>query len=113
MMAETDESAVRARLEALLAELDAGDALGRGGQEPVALDQQAMGRLSRQDALLSQSMARATQARRDIERRRMRAALVRLEAGEYGYCEECGEAIAPKRLALDPAAVRCVGCAAG
>ncbi|MFP4303641.1 TraR/DksA family transcriptional regulator [Rhodosalinus sp.] len=108
MMAETDESAVRARLQSTLSELDAGDAPGRGGQDTVALDQQAMGQLSRQDALLSQSMARATQARRDIEQR-LRAARARLDAGDYGSCEE----IAPKRLALDPTAARCVGCAAG
>ncbi|REC58888.1 TraR/DksA family transcriptional regulator [Rhodosalinus sediminis] len=109
----TDTAAVRARLEAALAELDAGDDRGQSGQETVALDQQAMGRLSRQDALLSQSMARATQARRDAERRRLTAALARLEEGEYGYCEDCGEPIAPKRLDLDPAATRCVSCAAG
>lgn len=109
----TDTEAVRARLEALLAELDAGDARGRGGQQTVALDQQAVGRLSRQDALMSQSMARATQARRDAERRRLTAALARLEEGEYGFCEACGEPIAPRRLELDPAAARCVGCAAG
>jgi DnaK suppressor protein len=72
----------------------------------VALDQQAVGRLSRQDALMSQSMARATQARRDAERRRLTAALARLEDGEYGYCEACGEPIAPRRLELDPAAAR-------
>ncbi|WP_372891539.1 TraR/DksA family transcriptional regulator [Rhodosalinus sp.] len=109
----TDTAAVRARLEAALAELDAGDARGQSGQETVALDQQAMGRLSRQDALLSQSMARATQARRDAERRRLTAALARLEEGDYGYCEDCGEPIAPRRLDLDPAATRCVSCAAG
>ena len=111
-MNRQDAETVRARLEALLRDLDAGDALGAGGQATVELDQQAMGRLSRQDALMGQSMARAGQARRDVERRRLRAALARLEAGDYGDCELCGEAIAPRRLELDPAAARCVDCAA-
>lgn len=40
------------------------------------------------------------------------AALQRLEQGRYGLCADCGEAIAPARLALSPIASRCVACAA-
>jgi len=38
-------------------------------------------------------------------------ALARVEAGSYGRCEACGEAIAPERLAVRPAATHCIGCA--
>ncbi|EPX81953.1 TraR/DksA family transcriptional regulator [Salipiger mucosus] len=103
----------RERIAARLEELGAEDALGRDGQSTVELDQQAVGRLSRQDALLSQSMARATQARRDAERRALLAALARIEADEFGWCDDCGEAIPPRRLELDPTATRCVSCASG
>ena len=37
-------------------------------------------------------------------------ALARLERGEYGYCFECGEEIAEKRLRALPFAVRCKDC---
>src|SRR5262249_41601305 len=37
-------------------------------------------------------------------------ALVRLEQGDYGYCFECGEEIAEKRLRALPFAVRCKDC---
>jgi DnaK suppressor protein len=37
-------------------------------------------------------------------------ALVRLELGNYGYCFECGEEIAEKRLRALPFAVRCKDC---
>src|SRR6187431_3713545 len=37
-------------------------------------------------------------------------ALVRLEHGNYGYCFECGEEIAEKRLRALPFAVRCKDC---
>lgn len=107
------QTVFRARIVERLAELDAEDARGRAGQATVTLDQQAIGRLSRQDALQLQAMARATQARREIERQRLRAALARLDEGEFGYCEDCGEAIAEVRLALDPALTRCISCAAG
>ncbi|WP_300438706.1 TraR/DksA C4-type zinc finger protein [uncultured Mameliella sp.] len=111
-----DESATR-RFQTLirhrLAALDEEDALGRDGQSTVELDQQAVGRLSRQDALLNQSMAKATQARRDAQRRVLNAALARIEDRDFGYCGDCGEEIAVKRLELDPTARRCISCASG
>ena len=41
---------------------------------------------------------------------RLREALVRLEAGEYGYCAECEDEISSKRLQALPFAVRCTAC---
>jgi RNA polymerase-binding protein DksA len=38
-------------------------------------------------------------------------ALRRLDEGGYGYCEGCGQPIAPERLAARPTATRCVACA--
>jgi DnaK suppressor protein len=37
-------------------------------------------------------------------------ALERLEQGGYGWCEGCGEPIAPARLAVYPSATLCVAC---
>jgi DnaK suppressor protein len=37
-------------------------------------------------------------------------ALSRLDQGDYGYCFECGEEIAEKRLRALPFAVRCKDC---
>src|SRR5215813_1679014 len=37
-------------------------------------------------------------------------ALERLRGGEYGVCEECGEAIAPARLRAMPEVTTCVRC---
>ncbi len=37
-------------------------------------------------------------------------ALERLEEGEYGICEECGENIAPARLRAMPEVTTCVRC---
>src|SRR5215831_1194539 len=37
-------------------------------------------------------------------------ALLRLERGDYGFCYECGEEIAEKRLRALPFAVRCKDC---
>jgi len=102
-----------AALHARLAALDAEDAAGAQGQQTVALDQQAVGRLSRMDALQNQAMAQATARRRGAERQRIMAALARVAEGEYGYCTTCGDAIAPARLATDPAIAVCVACMRG
>ena len=100
---------IRSRLR----ELQDEDALGQEGQAIVELDQQAVGRLSRMDALQNQAMANAQQARRDVEKRQLIAALARMEEGEYGYCEDCGEDIPVKRLELNLVAAKCVKCASG
>jgi RNA polymerase-binding transcription factor DksA len=41
---------------------------------------------------------------------RIVAAIERLDAGEYGVCVECGEAIAPARLGVMPEVTTCVRC---
>ncbi len=112
-MDEAKLATFRDLIRARLAELENEEALGREGQAVVELDQQAVGRLSRMDALQNQAMAKAGKARRGVETERLRAALARIEAGEFGYCEDCGEPIVEGRLRLDPATLRCVSCAAG
>jgi DnaK suppressor protein len=37
-------------------------------------------------------------------------ALVRLDVGEYGYCQGCGDSIAPNRLRSVPWTPYCLGC---
>jgi DnaK suppressor protein len=56
-------------------------------------------------------MAQALEARRQGRLRRIEAALQRLDAGDFGFCEECGDEIPVKRLDIDPATERCVDCA--
>lgn len=106
-----DPDAVRQRLLALRAELIALSEGGREDRKPVELDQQSVGRLSRLDSMQVQAMAMAANARRSQEVRRIDAALIRLEAGDYGWCVECGEEIAARRIESDPAVPRCAECA--
>ncbi len=37
-------------------------------------------------------------------------ALMRMKKGKYGVCEECGQAIDPARLKVDPSATLCLDC---
>ena len=77
----------------------------------VELDQTRVGRVSRMDALQAQAMSKESNRRRGEELARIEAALRRIDEEEYGWCHECGEAIAPARLEIDPAAPLCIGCA--
>jgi DnaK suppressor protein len=103
------EERLHAELETLAADGD----LGAEERATVVLDQQAVGRLSRMDAMQRQAMAEA-RARRIVARRaRIEAALGRIRDGEFGWCAECGEEIAEARLNLDPAVPTCIRCARG
>lgn len=102
---------MEARLRARLRELADEDAAAADHTAPVALDQEAVGRLSRMDALQVQAMALAARDRRAAERRRIEAALIRLHTDEFGWCRDCGEEIAEMRLLNDPTVTRCIHCA--
>ena len=92
-------------------ELKALDADGASWRDTVELDQQSVGRLSRMDAMQQQEMAQAEARRRTNDLARIEIALKRIAEDEYGWCGECGEPIAFKRLEIDPMAARCIGCA--
>jgi DnaK suppressor protein len=83
----------------------------KSNSAPVKLDQTSVGRLSRMDAIQGQAMAEEVKRRREIEMKRITAALKRIKEDEYGYCIKCGEEISPKRLDLDPSVSLCNQCA--
>ena len=77
----------------------------------VELDQTRVGRLSRMDALQDQAMSQERARRREIQLHKIASALKRIEHDDYGYCAECGEDIAFRRLVFDPATTLCIDCA--
>ncbi len=107
---------LKAYRDALLAErtqLANEDAASAEDRDTVTLDQQSVGRLSRMDAMQRQAMAHATMRRRAARGARIDAALRRIDEGEFGFCQNCGEDIAQERLDLDPSVPTCVSCATG
>ena len=111
MARESKLKAAKQRLTEKQRDLKAIAESSRESRKPVELDQSRVGRLSRMDALQDQAMALETERRREIELRRIDAALARVDAGDYGYCLTCGEEIEPKRLEFDPATPVCIDCA--
>lgn len=97
----------RKALETRLAELG-----GRLRSIEAELDQPAdrdweEAAIEREDDEVLESMGEA--GLHEIEM--IRAALGRIEAGEYGYCMKCGEKISDERLDVVPATPFCRNCA--
>ena len=83
---------------------------GRAAAGTVKLDQSSVGRLSRMDALQAQAMHQEAARRREQQLRAIEIALAKIESGDYGYCDECGEEIAEQRLLINPTVAFCISC---
>ena len=78
--------------------------------QPVTLDQQSVGRVSRIDAIQQQQMAVANHEQKQNLLKRVAAVLRKIEADEYGFCRQCGEPIGFARLQVQPFAPNCLDC---
>ena len=101
----------RRRLEEQVAQLEEEIAIGGEAAKPTQLDQSAVGRLSRMDAIQGQAISAEAQRRRKLSLTRARSALARIGADAFGDCLDCGEPIPERRLEHDPATTLCVECA--
>lgn len=110
-MSPADLPGWRQRIEQQIVELTVLSEESAESQAPVELDQTRQGRLSRMDAMQGQAMAQATNARRLRQIAALKAALARIDNGEFGECLECGEPIAEARLKSNPAITLCIDCA--
>ncbi len=108
---DLDITALKADLLKRQEELARLSTISKDSRAPVELDQTTQGRLSRQDALIQQEMAKETDRRRQIDGQRIAAALKRMESDDYGYCVTCDEEISEARLKLDPSLATCIDCA--
>jgi DnaK suppressor protein len=84
-----------------------------GNGRPPELDQSAVGRLSRIEALQNQGMTQNLQERERLQLEQVMDALKRLEAGTFGYCTDCRGPIRFDRLLVFPEALNCTSCGSG
>lgn len=80
--------------------------------QTVHLDQAAVGRLSRVDALQAQKMAQAQKRRNELRMKQVLVALRAVDDEVYGDCKVCGEPIGYARLKARPESPACVTCMA-
>ncbi len=108
---EINNDTFKEKLLKLREELIASDEASRDSTKAVMLDQSAVGRLSRMDAMQGQALSLEVKRRRAIRLDRIAGALQRIENDNFGDCLKCDEAIPLKRLNFDPTAFLCVQCA--
>lgn len=77
---------------------------------PVKLDQTAVGRLSRMDALQNQHLTKNLEERGEIRLALLEQAVKRLDAGTFGLCAECGSEVEFERLLIVPETPVCGSC---
>ena len=104
---------IRAQLVEKLSELDRALELTNDHAQTVVLDQTAVGRVSRVEALQDQQLGLAHQRQIAVEILLVKKALRKLDTGEYGLCERCDEDIPAARLQLIPECECCVVCLSG
>lgn len=79
--------------------------------QPIS-PENAIGRVSRMDAINNKSVMEAALRSAKMELDAMQSALRKLQANsEFGLCERCGSQIPFQRLALMPGSTKCVHCA--
>lgn len=96
------ELLLQMKADAQISEEDIANALTQPEHEADELD-------------IASSDSQSALANRLLERknsyiRRIDVALLKIEEGTYGECEDCGQMIAPKRLMARPMALLCVLC---
>ncbi|SFC21236.1 transcriptional regulator, TraR/DksA family [Marinospirillum celere] len=110
-MQASELQAFQKQLEELVTQLRSEIAEEDDQAATVTLDQSRVGRLSRMDALQGQQMALEARRRRERQLKAALVALRKIESGDFGECDACGEPINPKRLAFDPTVTLCIDCA--
>lgn len=101
---------LRVELERQLRRLRRSAKITREAARPVELDQTAVGRLSRMDAMQNQHLTRNLQEREEMRLEALREALERIGTDTYGVCTACGMAISFDRLSVVPEAKDCGKC---
>ena len=80
---------------------------------PVQLDQGAVGRVSRIDAIQNQQMSASAYGRDQVRYAALIQARDRMEKGTYGTCLRCGKPIPVGRLLVMPESQNCAACGGG
>lgn len=78
--------------------------------KPIA-PENAIGRLTRMDAINNKSVNEATLRRNRMKLKRLETALNKINSPDFGDCKRCKRAIQPKRLMLMPESTLCIRCA--
>lgn len=110
VMDKTQRAALKEKIEAALQKTKTEVAQLEEATKPIA-PENAIGRVSRMDAINNKGVSEA--ALRSAKRKltNLEIALGKIDAEDFGICEQCKRPIRPARLMYMPESTRCVRCA--
>ena len=111
-MTAKDLERFRSLLEGLEKELRTGLETVGDAAAPISPDR-AIGRLTRQDAMLAQQMALELRRRNKLRLEQVQSTLRRIDEGTYGFCLRCEDEVSIARLQFRPETALCIRCASG
>ncbi len=109
-MDEDDKRALRGKIPLEIKSLEETIEGLKEGAKPVSPDN-AIGRLSRMEAINASEISGATLASARRRLGGLKRALEELDSENFGICRDCEEPIPTKRIMLMPESVLCVNCA--
>jgi DnaK suppressor protein len=111
-LTDAQKAQLRGELQRTLSRIEKSLNLNGGGRV-TELDQSAVGRLSRIEALQNQGLTRNLHDRERLQLEQIIEALGRLDEGRYGVCTSCRTPIRFERLMVYPEARTCSSCGSG
>ena len=110
-MDSTEQQEIRGKIQAAITATEQDIISLKERSRPVAPDN-AIGRLSRMDAIGNKSINEAALSSARQKLVKLKYALANIEQPDFGICMECGEPIPVGRIMIIPESRLCVGCAA-
>ncbi|MDO9597211.1 MAG: molecular chaperone DnaK [Azoarcus sp.] len=104
-----DIESFRRRITSELTQVGDSFAPAQGAATAALLDLSSTG-LPFMDVIAQPAMDESARERLELRRRKLQAALARINAGTFGCCCECEAYIEPERLESDPGTVFCFDC---
>ncbi len=109
-MKEADLNLLKEKLENNLTQINHDIVELKEMVKPIA-PENAIGRISRMDAINNKSVNEAALRKAKIKQVAIEDALSRINQADFGICLRCGKAIPLGRLVLRPQSKSCVSCA--
>lgn len=109
-MTAEERAALKARIIETIANTEAEILRREENAKPISPDN-AIGRVSRMDAINSRGVAEAGLRTAKRKLSNLKIALTKIDLPSFGNCSHCGNPIRPARLMFMPQSDRCVRCA--
>lgn len=111
-ISKEDKADIRKRIEKGISRTEADIKEYTELTKPIS-PENAIGRISRMDAINNKSVNEAALRNAKNKLQRLKRCLNDLESEGFGLCRQCGEPIELEKLKVMPDSVRCVSCVKG